>query len=141
MFGVVIGFLVFQIFYHLIVTVFAYGLNWIDPSLLAILRDASRIILTALIFLLNLKQLKAYFQKFWKIWLGIVVLLFFGVSLSYFGFHKSLGDLLIGIKYGLRYLVIFLMASGLGFFAQKKYQKVSDFLPKLGNILIWIVVI
>lgn len=122
-------------------TVFAYGLNWFDPTILAILRDSSWIVVTGLVFLLNLKYFKAYFQKFWKIWLGIVVLLLFGVSLSYFVFHKSLGDLLIGIKYGLRYLVIFLMASGLGFFAQKKYQKVSDFLPRFGNILIWIVVI
>lgn len=141
MFKLIIGFLVFQIFYHLIVTVFAYGLNRIDPSFLAILRDASWVILTALIFLINFRQLKAYFQKFWKIWLGIIILLVFAVSLSYFVFHKSLGDLLIGIKYGLRYVVIFLMASGLGFFAQKKHQKFSDFLPQLGNILIWIVII
>ena len=60
-------FLLFQLGYHLLVTFFGYGVGRIDQSLFAMLRDGLRILLCAVVFLLNYQHRKAYFQQWGKI--------------------------------------------------------------------------
>ncbi len=129
-------FLLFQLGYHLLVTFFGYSVGRIDQSLFAMLRDGLRILLCAVVFLLNYQHRKAYFQQWGKIWLALGGLLGFGVLTSFFLFHKSPSELLIGIKYGLWWLIILLSATGLGFFWQKRERSQTSF-SSLARVLKW----
>lgn len=121
-------FLLFQVAYHVIVTIFWYGIQWIDPTLIAILRDGVRIFFVVLFALYYHKYWKVYVAHWWKVWLGFVVLVIFAILTSFFLFHRSPSDMLIGIKYGLWRMMILLTASGLGFFlGQKKQTLTSSF--------------
>lgn len=120
-------FLLFQLGYHLLVTFLGYGAGWIDQSMFAMFRDGLRILLCAVIFLLNYQHWKAYFQQWGKIWLALGGLLGFGVLTSFFLFDKSPSELLIGIKYGIWRLIILLSATGLGFFWQKREKSQTSF--------------
>ncbi len=131
-------FLLFQLGYHLLVTFLGYGAGWIDQSLFAMFRDGLRILLCAIIFLLNIKHWKAYFQQWGKLWLALGGLIGFGILTSFFLFHKSPSELLIGIKYGLWRVIILLSATGLGFFWQKREKsQTPSAISRIVCILKW----
>lgn len=96
--------------------------------MIAILRDGVRIFFVVLFALYYHKYWKVYVAHWWKVWLGFVVLVIFAILTSFFLFHRSPSDMLIGIKYGLWRMMILLTASGLGFFlGQKKQTLTSSF--------------
>lgn len=109
-------FLLFQIFYHSIVTIGGYGLAFFAPEKIAIFRDMVRMLIAGVSFLYAYKQRSGYFQWRKKIWICFIGLMVFTVSLSFFYFDKTLQEILIGIKYDLRYFVILLWASWWGYF-------------------------
>ena len=134
-------FLLFQLGYHTIIIVGGYGFQLFDPATLAIIRDGLRLLFCAIIFLSAWKHRKTYLQKRRKLWIGTLLLIGFGVLLSYFFFDKSLNEILIGIKYGLRYLVILLTASWIGYFLQQKGKKLIPPLSWLQRGLMGIVIL
>ena len=99
-------FLIFQLGYHILVTIFDYGMGRIDQSTLAMLRDGAWILLTLIIFLLNTRHRKAYFQQWRKVFCAFGAVLIFGILTSFFLSHKGISDILIGIKYGLWRMLI-----------------------------------
>lgn len=125
----------------MIVTIFGYGLKIIDPSLFAILRDGVWILICVLLFLINIKYWKSYIKERGKIIIRYVLLLVFWILISFFLFNKSWSEILIGIKYGLRYLMILLTASGLGFFLKKKEKKLTSLKKILKRSLVSIVIL
>ncbi len=135
------GFLALQVLYHLIVTFVAYGGERISPTMIALVRDGLRIFFCGLIFLFHWKFRGDYFKRWWKCWLAFGVLLLFGFLTSFFLFHKSPSDLLIGIKYGLWWMMILFSATGIGFFLAKKDKKLTPIFKwiqrSLVIILIW----
>ena len=136
-------FLFTQICYHLLVTVLWYGVFLIDQSNLALLRDWARILLCLIGFLLNIKQRKSYFKALRKVLLAFVFLILFSCGISYLLFHKTVNELLIGIKYGIWWMIILLSASWLGFFYQKSLLKYKETWKKilkwslLSILLLW----
>jgi hypothetical protein len=93
----------------------------------------------ALIFLLNIKQRKAYRKIRKKGWLLFGTLLFFSVLISFFLVHKGRSDIFIGIKYGFRRLFILLSATSIGFFYRKKLYG-TQIITRLKRMLIITVV-
>lgn len=122
MLTLVYAFLIFQVCYQSIVVGAGYGFDLIAPDKIAIIRDGLWLAISGGILLLSFPHWKKYFQHWGKIILTFLALLIFSVSISFFFFHKGLSDILIGIKYGLRYRVIFILAGGVGLFLTPKEQ-------------------
>lgn len=131
MLGFIGGFLILQIFYHLMVTFVGYGGERISPTMIALVREGLRILLCGLLFLFHWKSRGAYFKRRWKSWMGIGVLLLFGILISFFLFHKSPSDILIGIKYGLWRMLILLVSTSIGFFLAKKEKKLTPMFKRV----------
>ena len=143
MFGFLCWFLLFQVLYHIIVTIFWYGIWSIDQSHLALLRDWIWIVFCAFIFLINIKYWKWYFKTRWKILISFVILLLFSCAVSYLCFHKTYNDILIGIKYGLWRMLILLSSSAIWYFykANEHIKKINrkSFLKYwlVGIVIVW----
>lgn len=120
------GFLLVQVLYHVLVVGISYGGEWISQTYLAILRDVTRIFLVGVFFIVHRKAVKSFFQQWWKEVMLFVLVLIFALGVSFFWFEKSLQDMLIGVKYGLWYRGILLMAIGLWRILIDKNKK-SDF--------------
>ncbi|MDR2541042.1 MAG: hypothetical protein LBD11_04620 [Candidatus Peribacteria bacterium] len=98
------------------------------PSLI---REGLWCFFVVVLFLVNIKQWKSY-RNIWKrSWISLGGLLLFSVAVSYLGMDKGRGDILIGIKYGFRWLVILLISSGIGFFYRERFKN-----PKLWKFLL-----
>lgn len=128
------AFLVFQLLYHGIVTVGGYGFNLFSPEKIAIFRDMLRGLICIYCFLQSYRLRPHYFKWRKKIWLFFMILIVFTVSLSFFFFDKTFQEILIGIKYGLRYLSILFWASGLGYFLSHRTDLQRS---KLFSLLKW----
>ena len=134
------GFFVFQILYHIFVTVLGYGAGLFSPEAIAIFRDGVWMLLAGAIFLLNWKVWRNFFHHRWKMIIVFGGLLVFSVLLSRFMFGKTLSEILIGIKYGLWYLCILISAGSIWYFlssklkTQKKQRNQAFHLWKNGKI-------
>ncbi|MDR0606908.1 MAG: hypothetical protein LBG52_00820 [Candidatus Peribacteria bacterium] len=92
-----------------------------SASIPALLREGLRCLFVAVLFLVNIKQWKAY-RNIWKrSWISLGAILLFSVLVSYVMQDKGWNDVLIGIKYGFWRLVILLSASGIGFFYRENF--------------------
>ena len=134
-------FLFSQVAYHLIITFFWYWLALGDQTTIALIRDGLWIGITVLIYLLGMKYWKEYFKYWWKILWAFVLLLIFWVGISYFLFDKSFSDILIGVKYGFWWMIILLMAAGIGYFLQKKWKTLDKFTKWVKYSLVAIVIL
>lgn len=124
MLALIVGFLVFQVVYHIVVVIGGYGFGLLAPEKIAILRDGIRILICFFSFFYYKNTRKLYCKYWWKMVLMFVVLCGFWVLLSYRIFEKSWHAILVGIKYGLWYFVILLLAGGLGYgLFYDQYQK------------------
>lgn len=134
-------FLIFQLGYHILVTIFDYGMGRIDQSTLAMLRDGAWILLTLIIFLLNTRHRKPYFQQWRKVFCAFGAVLIFGILTSFFLSHKGISDILIGIKYGLWRMLILLTASGIGFFSAQQKTNLTSATKRIKRSLLIIVLL
>lgn len=121
------GFLILQCFYHILVTVLWYGTQLVNPSLFAIMRDILWIVISLFLFFWRKNSAKAYFKSRWKLWIGMGVLLLFGIWISFFYFSKTPESILIGIKYGLWRMIILLVMSIRGFSLREKWKNLIPF--------------
>ncbi|GHV24421.1 hypothetical protein FACS1894176_00740 [Bacteroidia bacterium] len=93
------GFLIFNLLYHVFATRTVFGLELWSASMTAFIREGLWCLFIAAVFLVHIKQWKAY-RNIWKrSWISLGGLLVFSVAVSYLGMEKGRGDILIGIKY------------------------------------------
>ncbi|MDR0859552.1 MAG: hypothetical protein LBO09_00800 [Candidatus Peribacteria bacterium] len=95
------------------------------------IREGLWCLFIAVLFLSHIKQWKAYRNRWKRSWISLGGLLIFSVIVSYLGMDKGRGDILIGIKYGFRWLIILLASTGIGFFYREKFKN-----PKLWKYLL-----
>ncbi|MDR0283076.1 MAG: hypothetical protein LBI53_07520 [Candidatus Peribacteria bacterium] len=112
--------MIFNLLYHIIVTVGIYGIEFVSTSFPAMLREGIWCLFILFIVLFNYDQRKAYRNKRKRNWITCIITLTFAIALSYFFLDKTLGDIVIGIKYGFQRILILLTATIIGFFYQQK---------------------
>ncbi len=123
--------------YHIIVTILWYGILWWNSqAMISISRDAIRIVFFMIIIFSNIKQIKKYLQKRKNVRIRFVVLIVFATLTSLLNW-KSPGDMMIWLKYGLYYLVVFLTASFIWFAGIKKIN--INQISWVQRFLLWIV--
>lgn len=117
------NFLILIAAYHIIVTVIWYGMIWWDAqTYISFLRDALWILFIWITAIAYSEKIWEYMKKWKKVWIWFAVLLCFSVLVSYLQW-TSLSNMMIWIKYGFWYLVIFLTASFVGFTWIKNFWK------------------
>lgn len=117
------GFLWLIAIYHIIVTVLWYGIMWWDSqAIISIARDWLWLIFVLAVFVWNLKKVKDYLKKWKNVRIRFVVLILFSLWISFLAW-QSIGNIMIWIKYGFFYLLIFLTASFVWFVWLKRLDK------------------
>ncbi len=136
-------FLIYIILYHIIVTIFCYGIFWGNyQEVISMTRDSIRILFVLAVVITNIKQCKRFFSTRKYPLIALWVLLLFSIGISKW-IGKSRYDIAIGIKYGLRYLIIFFTAAYIGYtlaYAKNK-ERFTMFLRQCVYILVIIVII
>lgn len=126
-------FLIFVVLYHLFVTLFVY---WVMKGqyyeILSLSKDLLRLLLILVSFFVYFKNIKSYLKLRAKPIILFIILVIFGLGVSYFQW-KSSYDISIWLKYGFLYIFTFLSATWIGHnFALKKengnMQKFISFL-------------
>lgn len=108
--------------YHIIITILGYWIFWEgSQSIISISRDALRIWFFLFMFFTNTKQIKEYLLKRKKVRIRFIVLIVFSIWVSFLN-GKFLKDIMVGLKYGLYYLLIFLTASFIWFSGIKNFK-------------------
>jgi len=133
------AFLILMVFYHVIVTVLGYGIFWWDSQIyISLARDVLWLIFVIISAIVYRKKVLEYLKKWKKVWLWLVFLIVFSLWISFLN-GQSLTNMMIGIKYGFFYLIVFLTASFVWYCGIKKInmKEISWF----QYLLIWIVVI
>ncbi len=132
-------FFIFIVLYHILVTVMCYGFFWWQyQEAISLTRDGIRILFVLAIIATQSKQFKLFLstRKYPLIALGILLL--FGVGMSK-RIGKSRYDIAIGIKYGLRYLIIFM--SAIYIWCTLAYKNNKEYLIKFLHRLLYGLVI
>jgi len=120
------GFLVFIVSYHLIVTLFRYGvLGWAYPEVPALLRDALWFGMIFILAVWTYKHIWSYLKQWKRPRIMTWVLLVFGVTISLIK-GKGFYDIFVGIKYGFLYILIFLSATYIWYLREKKQIRESQ---------------
>lgn len=136
-------FLIFIILYHIIVTVICYGIFWGQyQEIFSFIRDGIRMIFFIIAIITHRKHCKQ-FLKTWKYPLiSIGAIFVFSIVVSQF-LGKWRYDILIGIKYGVRYLIIMISAACIGYFLayEKSQEKLIRFLRMFFSTIIMIVIV
>lgn len=105
------NFLVLIASYHIIVTILWYGIIWGDSqTYISFVKDALWLLFVGIVLVAKSEKVKDYLKK-WKharIWFTILIA--FGLLVSFLKW-TSISNMMIGIKYWFRYLIIFLTAS------------------------------
>ena len=109
--------------YHIIVTILGYGIiGWDSQTYISFVRDALWILFVGIVFIAESEKLWGYLKK-WKharIW--FVILIVFSILISFWKW-VSLSNMMIGIKYWFRYLLIFLTASFVWYTCIRKFTE------------------
>lgn len=135
------AFLLFVVLYHILVTVVCYGIfGGQYQEIFSLIRDGIRILFVILVIATHRRHCKMFLKTRKYPLIMLWVLLVFGIVISKW-IGKWRYDILIGIKYGLRYLIIFISAARVGYsLAYEKYQeKFIKFLRNFIYLLIMIV--
>lgn len=136
-------FLIFIVLYHILVTIICYGIFWWHyQETLSLVRDSIRIIFILAIITTHWKD-TMWFIKIWKyplITLSIVLIFSIGISKQ---IGKSQYDIWVGIKYGLRYIIIIITAARIGYSLAytKSKEHFIKFLRRCLYMLVIIVII
>ena len=122
--------------YHIVVTILSYWLDlWISQSNISIFRDALWICFVIIVGIWSDGWIVWYLKKWKKVWIWFAILILFSLWISYLKW-VSLSNMMIGIKYGFYFLVIFLTASFVWYVGIKNFDK-KDF-GWIQYLLMWI---
>ncbi len=136
-------FLVCIVLYHILVTVLCYGVfGWQYQEIFSIARDGIRIVFVLAVIVTHRKDCRKFLptRKYPLISLWILLIFSIGISKR---LGKSRYDIWIGIKYGLRYLIILIAAARVGYslaYAKNK-EKFIKFLRQCMYGLIIVVIV
>lgn len=136
-------FFIFIVLYHVLVTILCYGIfGWQYQEAISMTRDSIRIIFILAVTVTHIKQGKQFLstRKYPLIALWALMLFSVGVSKR---MGKSRYDIAIGIKYGLRYLIILFTAAYAGYALAytKNKEKFMNFLRRFIYGLIIVVIV
>ncbi|HMT00790.1 MAG TPA: hypothetical protein PKC14_00530 [Candidatus Absconditabacterales bacterium] len=116
----VIGFLAFVSLNHLFSVFLNYGLVWNESFLLiGVLKDLLRGGIVIFSLIVGRNYFREYRHSFRKNWILLFVLLGFAVGISWL-YGTSSFAILMGLKYGLWYLIILMSATFVGYVASQK---------------------
>ncbi len=133
------NFIILMAAYHVIVTILWYGLIWWNSqTYISFIRDALWILFIWIIVIKYCDQIKSYMKKWWKVRLRFIILIVFWVWISFLKW-VSLSNIMIWIKYGFWYLVIFLCASFVWFTWMKEIS--WDEIKWFQRVLMFIVIV
>lgn len=137
-------FLLLASLYHVLVTLLVYGLWWVQPEVLVVIRDLLWFFIFGVTILVYRKYFLSYLRRTRKLRVVFILLGLFGLVVSYFQ-DKTVTDVLVGAKYGLQFFVIFLMAIFMWqVFSHRWAIRFSKFLRSLfaivlGVVIVWLV--
>lgn len=117
------NFLVFIASYHIIITILWYGiLGWNSQTYISLFRDGLWLLFIWIMVIFNSDKIKDYLKRWKKVWIAFVVLIWFSLLVSFLQ-KTTMSNMMIGLKYGMRYLLIFLTASFVWFAWIKKFSE------------------
>ena len=112
--------------YHVIVTILSYWMDLgVSQTKISIIRDLIWICFAILVAIWCEDWIKWYFKKRWKVWCCLWILILFSLLISYLQWI-SISNMMIWIKYGFYFLVIFLTSTVVGYVWIKKFD-IKDF--------------
>lgn len=133
MFVVIYLFLIFIYLYHILNTVFLFGiLGWLNNILVSSIKDILWIGIFLVIAWLNLSFIKSFIIKYKKSVISFFILLARSLLISVLN-HKNVVDIVVWIKYDLYFLFVFLSA----IFTWYVYSKDKIWFQKYFNIFMW----
>lgn len=133
------AFLIFVILYHIIVTVICYGIFWGQyQEFFSLLRDGIRIAFIAIVISTHRRHCRQFLKTRKYSLIFLWALLIFGIVISKW-MDKSRYDILVGIKYGLRYLIILITAIYIGF--SLAYEKNKERFMKFLHFFLYTLII
>lgn len=148
MFFLLRGFILLFLLYHLLVTIFWFGIfQWNFPQIPALIRDSLWIVLLIWSFFYYI----SYFAWYWKRWKNLLYIFFLLLWTSIFFSYvqnKEIYDMFIWFKYWFHYLFLFLSATFVGHILSRyrnkkqnteKHYKIKRFIDFFVRTLISIV--
>lgn len=99
--------------YHIIVTVLVYGMGRHHPELIVLVRDGLRLIFCLILAVRYRHLLRQYFIDTWGLWIVFLLLLAWSLGLSILSGQTN-SDMIIGVKYGMQFMAVFLTAIFVG---------------------------
>lgn len=139
-------FLLVFLLYHILVTLFWFGVfHWSYPQFPALIRDGFWIVFIGIIFFSHLSSLRSYRKQRKKLRFLFLILFIFSLFFSYIQ-NKSFYDMFVGFKYWFYYIFIFLSATFLWHtFAKstskKEYIQKEKSLQKFLHFFVWTLII
>lgn len=135
-------FLLFIVLYHILVTIICYGIFWWQyQEMLSIARDGIWIIFVLAVIVTHRKHCKWFLKTRKYLLVTLAILLIFSIGISQ-QIGKSRYDIGIGIKYGLRYIIILITAIRVGYSLalEKNKERFTKFLKRCISLLVIVVI-
>jgi len=117
------NFLVLIASYHIIITILGYGiLGWNSQTYISLFRDWLWLLFVWIMVVFHSDKIREYLKKWKKVWIAFIILILFSVLVSFLQ-KVSMSNMMIWLKYGVWYLLIFLTASFVWFTWIKKFSE------------------
>lgn len=136
----VAGFWLLHTWYHIISTILGYGLrDGIYTTSIAIVRDAIWFLLVVWVAIRKYSYIISYLRRWRSLWAALLVTCIFSIVWSMY-MDQWWYEILIGIKYGFMYLVIFASASLVGFLTLRtQSDKKIEYWMSIIVRIIWVI--
>lgn len=131
------AFRIFNIFYHVLVTIAVYGLQICWASYPALIREWIWLLFLFVVLILWYKKFKPYWKHWKKTRIAFIILIVVSVLFSFLK-DATRSNMFIWIKYWFRWTFILISASFFGYVISEKWQK-SKLIQILPRVLVWIV--
>ena len=117
-----------------------YGLGRHHPELIVIFRDGLRLLFCLFLAVRYRHLLRKYFRNTRGLWIVFLLLLARSIGLSIFA-DKLNSDIIIGAKYGMQFVAVFLTAIFVGhIFAEQGKEKTATFFKYVFFLLAAVIV-
>lgn len=132
-----------NIFYQILVTYFVYWLWLVSSAWPALVRECLWCLFLWLIFIINVKHIRWYWNRRKSVILSFILLILISVVFSYLFSDTSLWNMIIWIKYWFRWMFILITSWFLWYIGAEKWIrfKIFKFLPLclVSIVIIWFI--